>query len=128
MRVGARVDELHGHVDAGIRVGNGSFENAIDSKPPSDFRQGAGRALVLHHRRSGDDAQSRILGKHGSQFVGHAVGEIILAGIAGKIVEGKHGQRGDVRFAREINPCGDDNQQRAESRRDEPPGILRPDP
>ena len=54
------------------------------------------RAFVLHGRGARDDAEVAILGERGDEFVGHAVGEIVLGRIAGEIVERKDGDRLNV--------------------------------
>ena len=73
---------------------------------PSALRnlaQRAVRALVLHGGGAGDDAEGGVLGEHGGELVGHAVGEVVLSGIAGEIVEGKDGEGLDVEVAARVD-------------------------
>ncbi len=51
------------------------------------------RVLELHGRGAGNDPEGGLLGEHGRQFVGHAVGEVLLIRIAGEIFEGENGER-----------------------------------
>ena len=64
------------------------------------------RVLELHGGGAGNDPERGILGEHGRQFVGHAVGEVLLIRIAGEIVEGENGERGDCSVSVSIEEAG----------------------
>ena len=61
-----------------------------------DFWKRPASPPVLHHRSSGDDAETGLFREHRNELVGHAIGEVVLGGISGQVVEGKH--------ARELMP------------------------
>ena len=56
---------------------------------------GAAGALVGHDGGAGDDAKVGDTGELSDELVGHAVGEVLLAGVAGEVFEGKDGERAD---------------------------------
>src|ERR1700722_1583332 len=85
VRVGRRVDQLHGHVNIVGRALNGAFQDAVDVEFAGNVGQGPFCAFVLHDARAGDDAQVAILGEGGDEFVGHAVGEVVLGGVTGEV-------------------------------------------
>src|ERR1700678_3166780 len=97
MGVTGRLDELDGHVDFVAETSDRSLDDAVDAKRSCYLRQGAASSLVLHDGRSGDNTKGRVLGQHGDQLIGHAVGEVVLRGIAGEVIERKNGQRSDLR-------------------------------
>src|ERR1700691_3649425 len=91
------MDELDGHVDFFAGTSDRSLDDAVDAKRSRYLRQGAANSLVLHDRGSGDNAEGRVLGQHGDKLIGHSVGEVILRGIAGEVIERNNGQRSDLR-------------------------------
>ena len=52
-------------------------------------------ALVGHDGGARDDAKIGDTGEFGDEFVGHAVGEVLLARVAGEILKRQHGNRAD---------------------------------
>jgi len=50
----------------------------------------------LYRRSAGDDAERAILGEGGDEFVGHAVGEVFLGGVAGEISQRDYGDGVDL--------------------------------
>ena len=106
MTVGIAADELQCHVDLVTRARDGAFEDAVDVERAGDFRQRPVRVLELHGGGAGNDPEGGILGEHGRQFVGHAVGEVLLIRIAGEIVEGENGERGDRSVGVSIEEAG----------------------
>jgi hypothetical protein len=50
----------------------------------------------LHGRGAGYDSESSILGQGRDEFIGHAVGEVILVGVAGEVGERDYGQGVDL--------------------------------
>src|ERR1700739_849583 len=95
MAVRVPADKLQGHMHLVTGAGDRAFEDSIYVEGTSDFRQRPVSLFELHGGSTGNDPEGGILGEHRRQFVGHAVGEVLLIWIAGKIVEGKNGERGD---------------------------------
>jgi hypothetical protein len=93
--VGGSVDQLHRDVDAVCGALDGAFEDAVDAELAGDVTHRTIDTFVLHDRGAGDDAQGAILGQRGDELVGHAVGEIVLRPVAGKIFEGKNAEGSD---------------------------------
>ena len=60
-----------------------------------DFWKRPASPPVLHYRTSGDDAETGVFREHRDQFVGHTIGKVVLRGISGEVVEGKHSQGAD---------------------------------
>ncbi len=52
-------------------------------------------SLVLHGGGSRDDAEGGVLREHGGELVGHAVGKVVLGGVAGEVIEWEDSERGD---------------------------------
>jgi hypothetical protein len=92
------MDQLDGHVDFVAGSLDRAFEDAVDAKRFRDFPQRAMRSLVLHGGGSRDDAEGGILCQHGGQFIGHTIGEVLLATVAGEVVEWKYRQGSDPEF------------------------------
>ena len=62
----------------------------FDAEFAGDLGNRTVHALVPHGRGARDDSQGCVLGEHGDDFIGHAVGEIILRGVARKIRQRKN--------------------------------------
>ena len=60
----------------------------------------------MHGGGAGNDPEGGILGEHGRQLVGHAVGEVLLIRIAGEIAERENGKRGDRSVSVSIEEAG----------------------
>ena len=56
---------------------------------------GAAGTLVGHDGGARDDAKIRDTGQFGDELVGHAVGEVLLARVAGEVLKGENGDRAD---------------------------------
>ena len=54
-------------------------------------------SFVLHGRGAGDYAEVAVLGQSSDEFVGHAIGEVVLGGIARQIRERENGKGMDLR-------------------------------
>ena len=85
MGVGGSIDQLDGGVYTVAGAGDGAFEDAVDAEFSGDVANRTIDAFVLHRRGVGDNSQRRVLGQSRDEFVGHAVGEILLRGIAREI-------------------------------------------
>ena len=93
--VGASVDELGGDADAVAGADDGAFDDGVDVELAGDVGKWAAGALVGHDGGAGDDAKVGDTGELGDELVGHAVGEVLLGGVAGEVVEGEDGERAD---------------------------------
>lgn len=96
VRVGGSVDELHGHVHAFGGALDGAFEDAVDAQLASDVGKRTLYAFVLHGGGAGDDAERGVLSQHGDDFVGHAIGEVVLRRVTGEIRQRNHGDGMDL--------------------------------
>ena len=92
MSIGGSVDELGGDANAIAIANDGAFENEIDVELAGDDGQRLLRAFVDHGGGARDDAEGPDLSDIGDELLGEAVGEIILAGVFGEILEGKDGE------------------------------------
>ena len=95
MAVGAGVDELGGDADAVAGADDGAFDDGVDVELASDVGEWAAGALVGHDGGAGDDAKVGDTGELSDELVGHAVGEVLLAWVAGEVLERKNGNRAD---------------------------------
>src|SRR3984885_9355851 len=106
MTVRVTADKLQGHMHLVTGAGDGAFEDGVDVESAGDFRQRPVRVLELHGGGAGNDPEGGILGEHGGQFVGHAVGEELLIRIAGEVAERENGERGDRSVSVSIEEAG----------------------
>src|SRR5690349_14599770 len=97
MLVGGAVDELRG--DANVVTGtlHGSLDDPIHIEFTGNFGQGLVGFLVAHGGGAGDDFYRAQLSQAGNQRVSHAVGEIFLGWVTGKIGERKNSEGADSR-------------------------------
>ena len=93
--VGAGVDELGGDADPVAGADDGAFDDGVDVELASNVGEWAMRALVGHDGGSGDDAKVGDTGELSDELVGHAVGEVLLAWVAGEVLKRKNGNRAD---------------------------------
>ena len=125
-------------MDLAVDAGDGAFENAVDVEGAGDFRQRSVCLLELHGGGAGNDQERRILGEHCRQFVGHAVGEVLLIRIAGEIVEGEDGERSNCSVIVSIEEAGsqrmraegdyrNSNEHKAAQGCDQPESVMGPD-
>src|ERR1700722_10250156 len=106
MTVRVSSDKVQGHMHPIAGARDCTFEDGVNIEGAGDFRQRPVRVLELHGGGAGNDPEGGILGEHGRQFVGHAVGEVLLIRIAGEIVEGENGDRGDRSVRVSIEEAG----------------------
>ena len=88
--VGA-IEQLHGDADLVVFADDGALEDAVDTQFMGDLGQVFLCALVLHDGGMGDDAEGLDAGKLGDEFFGHAVGEEVLGGVSGEVLQGENG-------------------------------------
>ena len=82
--------ELRGNAHALARADNGTLHDGIHVQFLGNVLKSLLGVLVRHNRRPGDDAEFLDLRELGDQGVRHAIGKIILRGIAGEISEGQN--------------------------------------
>src|SRR6185437_16334545 len=97
MRAGLRFDELSGDADAVARLAHAAFEHIAYAELAPDALDVDGLALVDEARIARDHEQPADAREAGDDILDHAVGEILLFGIAAEILEGQHGDRGPLR-------------------------------
>jgi len=73
------------HSIAGTKYG--AFDDGLYIEFAADLGQRFVQVFVSHHRGAGDDAQRADVGKLGDQLIGHAIREVILRRIAGKVFQ-----------------------------------------
>jgi hypothetical protein len=93
MTLRVTADKLQGHMHLVTGARDWAFEDGVNVEGAGDFRQRPVRVLELLGGSAGNDPQGGILGEHGRQFVGHAVDEVLLAWIAGEVIERNDGER-----------------------------------
>lgn len=93
--VSARVDELGGDADAVAGADDGALDDGVDAELAGDIGERAAGTLVGHDGGSGDDAKIGDTGELSDQLVGHTVGEVLLARIAGEVLKRKNRNRAD---------------------------------
>jgi len=70
----------------------GAFDDGVDVELAGNIGEWAAGALVGHDRSTGDDAKVGDPGKLCDEFVGHAVGEVLLRRVTGEVVKGENGE------------------------------------
>jgi hypothetical protein len=85
-------DQLQSHMDLMGRTRHRAFKDCVRMERSCDFWKRPASPPVLHHRGSGDDAETGVFREHGDQLVGHTIGKVVLRGISGQVVEGEHSQ------------------------------------
>ncbi|TMQ70208.1 MAG: hypothetical protein E6K80_09225 [Candidatus Eisenbacteria bacterium] len=100
MAVGGGFDELGRDAHAIAGAQHRAFDDRVDAQLARDVRQRAADALEAHGGGARDDAQRPDLGQVGDQRLGHAVGEVLLLGVAREVLEREHGDRLDTRRRR----------------------------
>ena len=98
MGIGRGVDQLRVDVHATTQATDRALQNTVHAKFAGDVAQGSPGSFILHHRGARDHTQTGVFGEHGDQLVGRAIGEIVLGGITGEVLERQHRERLDVRF------------------------------
>jgi len=93
--IGRAAHQLRRDADSIPGAQHRSFHNAVDSQFVRDLGQPLMRILVLHDRSTGNDLHPRDLRQVRDQRLGHAVGKILLCGIARKVLQRRHRQRFD---------------------------------
>lgn len=90
------IDQLGGDPNLVAGSKHRALHDRVDVERLSDLRGRRPTAsLELHRRAAGDHANLADDGKLRRELVGHALGEVVLAGIARVVVERKHGDRSD---------------------------------
>jgi hypothetical protein len=93
------------HVDANplAQLQDGALHHPCGLQLARDLRHRLDRALVLHHGRAGDDAQTPGAAELGDDGVGHGIGEGFLAPIGREVLERQDRNRpeGDRRRLRD---------------------------
>ena len=91
MTILAGVEKLSRDAHVITRTHHGTLDNRIDVEFGGNLGQAFLGVLELHHGRPRNNPQRVDLRQVRDQLVGHSVGEVFLIGIAGKVIEGKHG-------------------------------------
>src|SRR6516164_419637 len=93
MRAGQGIDQLPGDAHASSRLAYRALEDIAHAELAPDLLHVDGAALVREGRIAGNDEQPADLAQSSDDFFDHAVGEILLLGIAAHIGEGQHRDR-----------------------------------
>ena len=96
--VGSRLHQSCGDADPSVRAENRTFHDRIDVQLLGDSKQRLARVLVLHRRRTRDDAQPFERRQMGDQLVRKTFGEVLLLRIAGQVFQ-RQDDEGANRYA-----------------------------
>ncbi len=95
MGIGPSIDELRRHTYIIARLQDRPLNDGIDTEFLGDFRYHLICIFVLHGRSSGDDSEGLDFTEFSAQGIGHAIDEVFLLRVAGKILEWQHYNRLD---------------------------------
>ena len=93
---GLGVDQLGVDADAPAGLAHAALDHVAHAELAGHLAHVERLALVGEGRIAGDDQEPGDLGQVGDQILGHAVGEVLLLGIAAHIRERQHRDRGLV--------------------------------
>ena len=93
MGAGRRIDELAGDAHAVRGLAHAAFEHVAHAELAADLPHVDGAALVGEARIAGDHEQPANARQRGDDVLDHAVGEILLLGVAAHVLERQHGDR-----------------------------------
>ena len=99
MRARRSIDELPGDAHPVARLAHAAFEHVAHAELAPDLLHVHRPALVGEARIARDDEQPAQARQGGGDVFHHAVGEILLLGIAAHVLERQDGDRGLVREA-----------------------------
>src|SRR6516162_7632140 len=81
------IDQLRSDPHATARLAHRTFQYIAHAQFAADLLHVDGLALVGKARIPGDDKEPADAGERGDDFLDHAVGEILLLGVAGHVLE-----------------------------------------
>ena len=93
MGIGPSIDELRRYTYVIARLQDRPFNHGIDTEFLHDIRYQLVCVFVMHGRSAGDDPEGFDFAEFGAQRVRHAVHEVFLLRVAGKILEWQHHNR-----------------------------------
>lgn len=94
MAVGADREQLGGHQQPPLRPQGGPLEDRVGAELARDLGEGQRRALEVQDRLPGDDAQRRAAPDLVGEGLGDRVGQVLVLGEAGEVLERQHRQHG----------------------------------
>src|ERR1700730_16314930 len=93
MRLAERVDKLRGNPHSAAGFAYRAFEDVADAELAPDLLHVNCLVFVGEARIAGDDEEPSDAGERGDYLLDHAVGEILLLGVAAYVLEWHHRQR-----------------------------------
>src|SRR5579863_7327300 len=88
------LDKLGGDAHLVLVAAHAALEHVLHAEIPGNLPHGHMSALVIHDRGAGDDGE--MIGVKpadlGDHLLGDAVAEVVLADVAGEVLEGEHGE------------------------------------
>ena len=93
VRAGFGLDQLSGDAHPVAALAHRAFEDVAHAKLAADLLHVRRLALVGKTRIAGDDEEPADAGERGNDFLDHAVGEILLLGVAADVLKRQHGDR-----------------------------------
>ena len=93
MRTGRGIDQLSRNAHATPRLADGALKHIADAQFAPDLLHVGRLAFVRETRILGDDEEPANAAQRGDDLVDHAVGEILLLGVAGDIDKRQHCDR-----------------------------------
>ena len=88
-------DQLQIKVHLTGGAGDRALDDGVDAERLCNLRQRDICGLVVHHGGARRNAEGRVPGQHGDEFVGHPVCEVLLTGVAGVVCKRKNRYRPD---------------------------------
>jgi len=92
VNIGLTLNQLGGDLDAITGALHGPFDHRVYVQVARNLRQALVRAFVVHNRSPRDHVKGLDLGQIGDECLGHALGEVVLVGVVGKIGKRQDGQ------------------------------------
>ena len=100
MRAGLRLDELRGDAHAVARLAHAALQHIAHAEFAPDLLHVDGAALVGEAGIARDDEEPADARQRRGDLLDHAVGKIVLVGIAAQVGERQDGNRGTVGLPR----------------------------
>ena len=92
MHAGPGLDKLCGNAHAVARLAHRAFEHVANTELAADLLQVDRLALIRKARIAGDHKEPANAAERGDDLLDHAVGEILLLGIAAQVLKRQYRQ------------------------------------
>ena len=96
MAITGGFDQLYPNSDPVFLPLHRAFDYGVHGKLAANLWNRLLSALVMHHRRPGDNPQTAQLCEIADKFIGHAIGKVLLGWIVRKIFQGQDRERAEL--------------------------------